>query len=353
MLAYVTRRLLLMIPTMLLITAVVFAVLKAAPGNPFSVAQGSGEGSAKQMNPSDYESLLTRYGLDRPWYVQYRRWLKSVATGDFGDSFSQRRPVTEVFFGKTFAAFRDSGGPLSGAGLFAGRLFESPLGATLFLNVLSLGLMVLIALPVGFRSAVRKGGWFDRLTGGILYALYSLPNFWVAVLLILLLGVHWKLLPFIGMHADGYESLGPAGRLWDALLHAALPAVCLAYGGLAFVARFTRGALLEVLHQDYIRTARAKGLPEGVVLGRHAFRNVLIPLLTLAGLLVPALVSGSVIIESIFAWPGIGQVYVKAIYARDFPVIMAESVLGAVVVLGSNLFTDVAYALADPRVRLE
>ena len=342
-----------MVPTLLLITAVVFAVLKAAPGNPFSVSRASGEGSVKQMNPADYEALLKRYGLDRPWYVQYGKWLRSVALGSFGDSFSQRRPVSEVFFGKAFDAFTGTGGIFKGCALFLGRLFESPLGATLFLNVLSLAAMILIALPVGFRSAMKRDGWFDRLSGGVLYALYALPNFWVAVLLILLLGVQWKLLPFIGMHSDGYESMGLLGRLRDALLHAALPAACLAYGGLAFIARFSRGALLEVLHQDYIRTARAKGLSEGVVMRRHALRNVLIPLLTLAGLLVPTLVSGSVIIETIFAWPGLGQIYVKAIYARDYPVIMAESVLGAVVVLGSNLFTDVAYALADPRVRLE
>lgn len=353
MLVYVTRRLLLMVPTLLLITAVVFAVLKAAPGNPFSAAQTSGEGSKQRMNPEDYQALLVRYGLDKPWYVQYGRWLKSVATGSFGDSFSQRRPVAEVFFGDAFSAWGEAGPGPRGLGPFLSRLWESPFGATLLLNLLSLLLMVAIALPAGFRSAVNRGGWFDRLSGGAFYALYALPNFWVAVLLVLLFGVHWKLLPFIGMHSDGYEAMGLWARVWDVLLHAALPAVCLTYGSLAFVARFSRGALLDVLHQDYVRTARAKGLPEGVVLRRHALRNALIPLLTLAGLLVPALVSGSVIIESIFAWPGLGQVYVKAIYARDYPVIMAESVLSAVVVLGSNLLTDVAYAFADPRVRLE
>jgi peptide/nickel transport system permease protein len=353
MFVYVTRRLLLMIPTLLLITAVVFAVLKAAPGNPFSAAQTAGEGSKQRMNPEDYQALLVRYGLDRPWYVQYGRWLKSVLTGSFGDSFSQKRPVAQVFFGESLGAFGEAGFGPRGVGLFAARLWESPFGATLFLNLLSLLLMAAVALPAGFRSAVKRGGWFDRLSGGVFYALYALPNFWVAVLLILLFGVHWKLLPFIGMRSDGFDAMGPWQQASDSLLHAVLPAVCLAYGGLAFVARFSRGALLEVLQQDYIRTARAKGLPEGVVLRRHAMRNALVPLLTLAGLLVPALVSGSVIIESIFSWPGLGQVYVKAIYARDYPVIMAESVLGALVVLGSNLLTDVAYAFADPRVRLE
>lgn len=331
MTTYALRRLILMVPTLLLITAVVFAVVKLAPGNPFSAASGSAEGAVKQMNPEDYQALLQRYGLDRPWYIQYGRWLGSLAAGSLGDSFSERRPVAEVFFG-------------GGLG--------SRFAATFLLNLLSVLLMVAIALPVGLHAAARRGGWFDRLSGVLLYMLYSLPNFWIAVLLILLVGVQWKLLPFIGMRSDGYESLGAAGQVLDFFKHAALPAVCLAYGGLAFTARFARGSLLEVLKQDYIRTARAKGLPERLVLYRHALRNAAIPLLTLAGLLLPALISGSVIIEQIFAWPGLGQLYVSAIYTRDYPVIMAMTLLGAAAVLISNLLTDLAYGAADPRVRL-
>lgn len=331
MTTYLLRRILLMVPTLLLITTVVFAVVKLAPGNPFSAAQSSAEGAVKQMNPEDYQSLLRRYGLDRPWYIQYGRWLGGLATGSLGDSFSERRPVSEVFF--------------------AGGL-GSRFGATLLLNLVSVLLMVAVAIPIGIRAAARRGGWFDRTSGVGLYMLYSLPNFWIAVLLILLVGVHWKLLPFIGMHSDGYESFGAAGQALDFLKHAALPALCLAYGGLAFTARFARASLLEILEQDYIRTARAKGLSERVVLYRHALRNAMIPLLTLAGLLLPALISGSVIIEQIFAWPGLGQLYVNAIYTRDYPVIMAMTLLGAVAVLLSNLLTDAAYAFADPRVRL-
>ncbi len=353
MFSYTVRRFLLMIPTLLLITAVVFAVVKLAPGNPFSIAQSSAEGSVKQMNPADYEALLQRYGLDKPWYVQYLKWLGNAARGSFGDSFSERRPVIEVFFGSPIGALSGEGGLTERIGNSFGELFHSRFGATVFLNLLSMIIMVVIALPVGFRAAVKRGGWFDRISSFILYMLYSLPNFWVAILLIMLVGVHWKLLPFIGMHSDGYESLGFWARLWDLLKHAALPAVCLAYGSLAFMARFTRGTLLEVIEQDYIRTARAKGLSERVVLYRHALRNALIPLLTLAGLMIPALVSGSIIIEQIFAWPGLGQLYLKAIYTRDYPLIMANALLGAVVVLISTLLTDLAYAFADPRVRYE
>ena len=349
MLNYLTRRLLIMIPTLLLITVVVFAVVKLAPGNPFSMSQSSGEASVKQMNPDDYQALLARYGLDRPWYFQYGRWLKGVATGAMGDSFSERRPVTEVFFNRPLNTLLKEGS------LWAAldQLLSSKFGATLFLNALSLLIMIAVALPIGLRAAARRGGWFDRASGVLLYALYSLPNFWVAVLLILLVGVKLQWLPFIGMRSDGFDQMALAAKFMDLLKHAALPALCLSYGGLAFVSRFARGALLEVLNQDYIRTARAKGLGEGAVLYHHALRNAMIPLLTLFGLMLPALISGSVIIEQIFSWPGLGQMYIKAIYTRDYPLIMAASMLGGVAVLLSNLLTDAAYAVADPRVRME
>jgi peptide/nickel transport system permease protein len=342
-----------MIPTLVLITAVVFAVVKIAPGNPFSFAQSTGEGAVRQMNPADYQALLVRYGLDRPWYVQYWKWLKSAATGSFGDSFSERRPVVDVMFSGAFSAFTEGLGPVKASSEFVRRLASSRFGATIFLNGLSLLLMLLVAIPAGFLAASKRGGWFDRISSFLLYGLYSLPNFWLAVLLIILFGVKLKLLPFLGMHSDGYRSLSAGAALVDALEHAVLPGLCLAAGGLAFMARFARGSLLEVLNQDYIRTAKAKGLGEGAILRRHAAPNALVPLLTLLGLLLPALISGSVIIEQIFAWPGLGQMTIQAITARDYPVIMAVAVMGAVAVLVSNLLTDVAYHLADPRVRLE
>jgi peptide/nickel transport system permease protein len=337
-----------MFPTLLLITAVVFAVVKLAPGNPFSAAQSSGEVAVKQMNPEDYQVLLARYGLDRPWYVQYGRWLKGVATGALGDSFSERRPVTEVFFNAPLKVAKDSGSLAAGLEEF----LSSKFGATLFLNALALSFMLAVAIPVGLSAAARRGGWFDRVSEVLLYAFYSLPNFWIAVLLILLVGVKLQWLPFIGMRSDGFETMGLAAKAADLLRHAVLPAFCLSYGGLAFVSRFARGALLEVMGQDYIRTARAKGLGRAPC-STATPSAALIPLLTLVGLMLPALISGSVIIEQIFSWPGLGQMYIKAIYTRDYPLIMAESVLGALAVLLSNLLADAAYAVADPRVRLE
>ncbi len=351
MLAYALRRLLLMVPTLLLITAVIFAVVKLAPGNPFSAARSSGEAAAAKMSPADYQALRARYGLDRPWYVQYARWLAGALAGSFGDSFSEKRPVSEVFFGKTPSAFSEGLGLWGGARAFVRRLFESKFGATLFLNGLSLLLMAAVAVPLGLYSAVKKGGWVDRITGLVLYALYSLPNYWIAVLLILLFGVTLRWLPFYGMHTENAGELGSWAYLWDALEHAALPVVCLTYGSLAFMARFARGTLLEVLGQDYIRTARAKGLPERTVVLRHGMRSALLPFITLFGLLLPELVAGSVIIETIFSWPGLGQMYVKAIYTRDYPLILAESLLGALLVLAGTLLADLGYAAADPRVR--
>ncbi len=352
-LKYALRRLLLMVPTLFLIMTVVFAVVKLAPGNPFSFARYGGGRAAARLNPSDYEVLLHRYGLDKPWYVQYGIWLKNLATGSFGESFGQKRPVMNVFLGRTFGPEPGSDGHTAAGEPIFERFVQSPLGATFFLNGMALLLVLALAVPAGLRSAARPGGRFDRLSGGFMYVLYALPNFWLAVLLIMLVGVHWKLLPFIGMQSDGYAALTLLGKVADLVRHSVLPALCLACGGLAYIARYTRGAVLDVLGRDFIRTARAKGLRERTVLVRHGLRNALVPMLTLAGLLVPALVSGSVIIEPIFAWPGLGQLYLQSIYSRDYPVILAESLLGAVVVLVSMLAVDLAYAWADPRVRVE
>ncbi len=342
-----------MVPTLVLITAVIFSIVKLAPGNPFSYNQVAGAAAVSRMNPADYRALLNRYGLDKPWYIQYGLWVKNVVRGTFGDSFTERRPVSEVFFGETFSRKGSTAGKKTKLRFSIWGFLESPVGATLFLNGLALLLVVGIAVPIGLRSAAGAGGWFDRISGWLLYVLYALPNFWIAVLLIMVVGVSWRLLPFMGMHSDSFRTMGAWAKVVDLLKHAILPAVCMAYGGLAFVARFTRGALLDVMNKDYIRTARAKGLKERTVMVRHALRNVSAPLLTLAGLLVPALVSGSVIIEPIFSWPGLGQLYMQAVYTRDYPVIMAESLLGAVVVLVSVLAVDLSYGLADPRIRVE
>jgi len=311
--------------TFLLITMVVFAVVKFAPGTPFSVYQASQEKAVARMAPSDYQELLKKYDLDKPMAVQYKRWLFSLLTGSLGESFSERRPVSKVI--------------------------GERLPPTLFLNFFTLFIMLLVSIPIGTFSALRKDGPFDRISGGILYGLYALPSFWIAVLMILFFGVTLKILPFFGMHGDGAKDLGPVSYTLDLFYHALLPALCMALGGLAFLSRFTRSTLLEVMRHEYVRTAKAKGVTKNGLFFRHILRSALIPFVTLFGLILPEMVAGSVIIESIFSWPGLGQLYLKAVYTRDYPVIMAESVLGAVLVLAASVLTDIGYFAADPRTR--
>jgi len=322
MLQYTLRRLLLIIPTLIGITIVTFAVINLAPGDPVALIN-RGEMDAR-ISPQSYQKMLHLYGLDQPVHVRYLTWLKRLGTLDFGDSFLDRRPVRE-------------------------KIAER-LPATLVLNITSLLAALLLAVPLGLYSAARQNSTFDKVGGTTLYMLYSLPEFWVALLLIMLFGVKLHMLPFHGMESLDARQLGFFAYWWDRLLHMVLPVICLTYGSLAFLSRFVRGSSLEVIRQDYIRTARAKGLGEKEIVYRHVFRNTLIPVLTLLGLLLPTLISGSVILESIFSWPGVGELFFTAVRARDYPVVMGLSFITAVLVLVSTLLADLLYAWADPRV---
>ncbi len=325
MVLFLLKKLTSVVVTFLLITMVVFAVVKFAPGTPFSVYQASQEKAVARMAPADYQELLRKYDLDKPMLVQYRKWLFSLLTGSLGESFSERRPVS--------------------------RVIGERLPPTLFLNFFTLFLMIAVSIPIGALSALRKDSAFDRISGGVLYGLYALPSFWIAVLMILFFGVTLKVLPFFGMHSDGAAGFGIVRCTLDLFYHALLPALCMALGGLAFLSRFTRSTLLEVMRQDHVRTAKAKGLSGKGLFWNHIFRSALIPFVTLFGLILPEMVAGSVIIESIFSWPGLGQLYLKAVYTRDYPVIMAESVLGAFLVLIGSVATDLGYFAVDPRTR--
>lgn len=325
MVLFLGKKLFSLIVTFILITMVVFAIVKFAPGTPFSVFQASQEKAVARMAPSDYQELLRKYDLDKPMAVQYRKWLFSLLTGSLGESFSERRPVS--------------------------RVIGERLPPTLFLNFFTLFLMLAVSIPVGALSALKKDTAFDKVSGGVLYGLYALPSFWIAVLMILFFGVTLKVLPFFGMHSDGAKDFGAFRYTLDLFYHAFLPALCMALGGLAFLSRFTRSTLLEVMHQEYVRTAKAKGVPGKKLFFDHILRSALIPFVTLFGLILPEMVAGSVIIESVFSWPGLGQLYLRAVYTRDYPVIMAESVLGAFLVLLGSVFTDLGYFAADPRTR--
>ncbi|MFC1851031.1 ABC transporter permease [candidate division CSSED10-310 bacterium] len=319
---YSIRRVLYLIPTLFGITLVTFLVISLAPGDPVSLQQ-SGLMNAN-FSQKAYDDMRRLYGLDKPLHVRYFIWLDRFVRFDFGNSFSDNRPVTEKIMEK--------------------------LPATLVLNIISMFLTISIAVPAGILSAMKHKSVYDKISGLIFYMLYSLPNFWLALLLITLLGLKLDLLPIYGIESDQSATLTFFPWLWDRILHLILPVTCLTLGGFAYLSRFCRGILLEVIRQDYIRTAWAKGLNKRTVILKHAFRNALIPLVTLFALMVPLLVSGSVILEYIFNWPGIGQLYFNAIMSRDYPTIMGLSVISAILVLISNLLADLLYALIDPRI---
>jgi peptide/nickel transport system permease protein len=325
MLFYTLRRLAYLIPTLLGITIVTFVLISLAPGNPVDLIQSGVMSSG--ISIEGYNEMLRLYGLDKPILIRYGVWLERLLTLDFGNSFLDHRPVIV-------------------------KIWER-LPATLILNLASLALASLLAIPLGLYSAVRQYSLFDKLGGTILYMLYSLPEFWVAVVLIMVFGVKLQALPFIGMESVDARELGFFPYLWDRILHMILPTICLTYGSLAYLSRFVRGSTLEVIRQDYIRTARAKGLDDARVVYRHVFKNTLIPVLTLLGILLPTLISGSVILEYIFSWPGIGQLFFEAVLSRDYPTVMGLSFMTAVMVLLGTLVADLLCAWADPRITYE
>ncbi len=322
MLHYTLRRLLYLFPTLLGITIVTFLIVNLAPGDPVNLIN-SGQMDAR-ISPEAYNQMLHLYGLDDPLHVRYVTWLKRLATLDFGNSFLDHRPVIDKI--------------------------KERLPNTIFLNATSLLIAFLISVPLGLYAAQHQHSKIDKLGGTALYVLYSLPEFWVALLLIMLFGVELRWLPFHGMESLDAHKLDFAHYWWDRFLHMILPTVCLTYGSLAYLSRFARGSSLEVVRQDYIRTARAKGLDERDIVYRHVFRNTMIPMVTLLGLFLPTLISGSVIVESIFSWPGVGDLFFSAVRARDYPVVMGLSFITAVLVLVSTLLADLLYAWADPRV---
>jgi peptide/nickel transport system permease protein len=319
--AYLLRRALVALSTLLGITLITFAVLHLAPGEPVP-AVGQGE---RPVDAETLAALRARYGLDRPLARQYAEWVGRVARLEFGRSFVDHRPVRE-------------------------RILER-LPRTLWLNLVSLLLIVVTAVPLGAAAAARRDSATDRYGGPVLYVLYSLPAFWVALILQGSLAVGLGLFPLAGLHSEGAGAWSAPWRWLDAVWHMALPAVCLSYGSLAFFARFSRANLLDALSSDFVRAARARGVGEKRLLWRHALANAWIPFLTLTGLLLPTLVSGSVIIERIFAWPGLGSLLFDSLFTRDYPTILGLTSLSAVLVLLGTLGADLLYLAADPRLR--
>ncbi len=327
---YIIKRLLLLIPTLLGITLITFFVVQLAPGNPVSRKLQLGEGiKAEAITQDIVEQTKKLYGLDKPIYIRYWIWVKQIATLDFGRSYKDHRPVIQKI--------------------------KERLPVTLALNMISIFLVYTISIPLGVYSAIKQGTIQDRAITFFLFLLYSIPSFWLAVVLIYFLGggEFWDVFPIYGILSPGAENFPFYKKVLDFLWHIALPVICLTYGDLAYLSRYQRGSLLEVLHEDFLRTARAKGLPESKVIFKHALRNALIPIVTIIASILPAAIGGSVIIESIFSIPGIGKLGFEAVLSRDYPVIMAIATISAFLTLVGILISDLAYVLVDPRISFE
>ncbi len=324
MASYLLRRLLGVVPLLVGITCVSFMVMHLAPGEPIELMS---QHMAK-ASPEARDRLREIYGLDRPLHEQYFRWLTHAVRLDFGLSFSSdRRPVFE-------------------------KIMER-LPVTVTLNALSLALSLAVAIPLGVLAATGRHGVFDRTSTVMVFLFFCIPGFWLAQLCQILFGLQLGWLPISGLRsAVNFEALGPAERLVDYGRHLVLPVGIASLSWLAYWSRFMRSGMLEVVRQDYIRTARAKGLPEGKVIWRHGFRNALLSLITLLGLSVPGLIAGSVIFETVFGLPGIGQLMWQSVMARDYPVVMGNLVLAAALTLAGNLLADLGYVAADPRISL-
>jgi peptide/nickel transport system permease protein len=312
-----------MIPLLIGITIICFGVMHLAPGSPTDLET--------QMNPRASAEAKARlramYDLDKPLHQQYLIWVKKLAVGDLGRSFSSdHRPVAD-------------------------KIAER-LPITITLNVLSMILILAIAIPLGVLSAVHQDSLFDRITSVFVFIGFAIPTFWLALLMMILFGVHLDWLPISGIRSLNYEYLPPGEAFFDLVKHLIMPVALSAFGGLAGLSRYMRANMLEVIRQDYIMTARAKGLSERVVIGKHALRNAMLPVITILGLSIPGLIGGSVIFETIFAIPGMGQLFYMAVMARDYPVVMGILFIGALLTLIGNLIADASYALADPRIRV-
>ena len=330
MFIYLLKRLLEMIPTLFGITLISFFIIHLAPGKPTDIFTELNP----KITPEARERLEKYYGLDRPVIVQYGLWLKRVVRLDFGESFSSdRRPVMEKIW--------DEKRPL----------IERRLFITFMINFISMVIILLVAMPIGISSATRQNSLYDKITTTIVFIGFAVPSFWLALLLMILFGVHLHWLPISQLKSMDYDSLSLTGKIWDLVKHLSLPIFVSAFTGLAADSRFMRGSMLEVIRQDYVTVARAKGLPDRTVIYRHAFRNALLPIITLIGLSVGSLIGGSVIFENIFGIPGMGQLFYMSVMTRDYPMVMCILTIGAVLTLFGNLMADIGYMIADPRIR--
>ena len=321
MVNYIFRRLLGIIPLLFGITLISFFIIHLAPGKPSSVEQS--------LDPRVSQEVRLRlektFGLDRPLHVQYFEWVTKLARLDLGTSFNDGRPVVE-------------------------KIMER-IPVTLAINLLSLALIFGLGLAIGIRGSLKPGGVFDYTSSLVMFVLFSAPTFWLALLFMQFFSIRLGWFPISGLKSLDYEYFSGWHRFLDVSWHLALPVIVSSLGSLAGVSLYMRSSMIESLRQPYITAARAKGLSEGSVVYKHALRNAVLPIVTIVGLSIPGLLGGSVIFESIFALPGIGKLFYEAVMTRDYPLIMAEVVLGAVLTMAGNLIADISYACVDPRIK--
>ena len=325
---YLIRRLVGAVPLVLGIATIIFFLVNLAPGDPTLLLFSPG------MSQEVVEQMRVNFGLDQPIHIRYVKWLGAMLTGDFGYSFSHSRPVLAVLI----------------------DFFPN----TLLLSLSALLVAFAGGVVLGTVQAVRQYSLIDSGLSVLLLFFYSMPSFWLALMLILSMSVFarnvWDLpiwFPASGMMGVEYGFLSAGARFKDRFMHLVLPTLSLALVLMAGIARYMRGSMLEVVRQDFVRTAHAKGLPERVVVFKHALRNAVIPIITLIGLYIPVLFSGTVFIEVVFAWPGMGRILVDAIFARDYPLVMAGTFFFATIVVFANLLADILYAVIDPRIRYD
>jgi len=323
MIGFVLKRILNIIPVFLGITIISFAVIHLAPGSPTDIMT--------QLNPKASLEAQVRmeelFGLDKPLHVQYIEWVRRIVLLDFGTSYTDGRPVI--------------------------KKIQERLPITILINLLAIITILALAIPIGVKSAVKRGSFFDRSTTLFVFLGFAVPSFWLALLCMSFFGVRLGWFPVSGITSLDFENFSSLGKFFDVAHHLILPVLVASIGGLAGISRYIRQSMLGVLQQDYIRTARAKGLPEKVVIRKHALRNALLPVVTLLGLSIPGLISGSVIFESIFNIPGMGRLMVESVFTRDYNTIMAGLVISAALTLIGNLIADITYFYIDPRIRLK
>ena len=334
MLNYIIKRTLWMIPLLIGISLISFFIMHLAPGD---ITNNEASFNPKTSAESR-QKLRELYNLDKPVIVQYGLWLKRMVKLDFGNSFaSHRKPV--------FWQTRDKDGNVTKG------MIQEALPITIIINVIGLIITLVLAIPLGIIAARKHMRWQDKSITLFNFIGFSVPGFWLSLMLMYWLGVANDWFPISGIRSLNHDSLSTFGQLKDTLSHFFMPVIIPSVTGLASITLFVKSGMLDVLHQDYITTARAKGLNEHKVVYTHALRNALLPLITIVGLSIPGLIGGSVISEQIFAIPGMGKLFYSAVMARDFPVVMGILTIGSALTLIGNLIADIAYAWADPRVR--